>query len=185
MNESLVPRSFLYIDGPLLVDDDGFHGMVEKCSLTTLMSGTHTIYIEGFQGGGGVGMELTYTGPDTGGSKMFMRSGQSPAVDSVASQYYSKCVPSIDDVQTQFTMCLFRSELGLGQIPSIGKADTGQNRLYYVGKGSLPVVQLDNLEQIRNIVPNTPDVNYAWAIYGQLVIKTKGSYNLCITSDDG
>jgi hypothetical protein len=185
MDDCLAARSFLYVDGPLLVDDDGMHGMVEKCSLTTLMSGSHTIYIEGFQGPGGVGMELTYTGPDTGGSKMFMRSGGMPYVDSVASQYYAGCVPSSDGVQAQFTMCLFRSELGLWQIPSIGQADTGKNRLYYVGKGGLPVVQLDTLAQIRSIVPNTPDVNYAWAIYGQLVIRTKGSYNLCITSDDG
>ncbi len=108
---------------------------------------------------------------------MFMRSGETPAVDSVANQYYSKCVSSTDGVQSQFTICLFRSELGLGQIPSISQADTGRNRL-------LSVVQLDNLEQIRNIVPNTPDVNYAWAIYGQPVLRTKGSYNLYITSED-
>ena len=100
-------------------------------------------------------------------------------------QYYSKCVPSTEGDQSQFTICMFRSEVGLSQIPSIGQADTGSNRLYYAGQGKIPVVNLDNLEQIRHIVPNTPDAHYAWAIFGQLVVQKSGSYNLCITSDDG
>ena len=176
-------RSKLYVDGLLLVEDDGLHGMVEKCSVTTLLSGTHIVYLEGFQAGGGVGMELTYTGPDTGGSKVFMRSGIRPTA--APSQYFSKCTPSTDGDQSKFTICLFRSEVALSSIPSIGQADTGHNRLYYVGKGRVPVVNFDSLEQIRQIVPNTPDSQYAWAIYGNLLISAFGSYNLCITSDDG
>jgi hypothetical protein len=148
------------------------------------MAGPHVVYLEGFQAGGGVGMELTYSGPDTGGSKVFMRSGVRSSSSATPSQYYSKCTPTDGD-QPYFTVCMFRSEVGLSQIPSIGQSDTGTNRLYYVGKGHLPVVNFDNLEQIRKAVPNTPDVNYAWAIYGQLVIGAGGSYNLCITSDDG
>ena len=178
-------RSLLYVDEHMLVENEGLHGMVEKCGLTTLLPGTHSIYVEGWQAAGGVGMELTYTGPDTGGSKIFMRSGAISSVDAVASQYYSKCIPSVEGLQSQFTMCLFRSEVGLSQIPSIGQADTGINRLYYAGQGLLPVIDLYSLDQIRSILPNTPDTQFAWAIFGQLLVQKAGSYNLCITSDDG
>jgi hypothetical protein len=71
--------------------------------------------------------------------------------------------------------CVFRSEVGLSHIPSIGQADLGTNRLWYVGKGCLPVVNFDTLDQIRSAVPSTPDVNHAWAIHGQLVIGAGGS----------
>ena len=35
------------------------------------------------------------------------------------------------------------------------------------------------------VVPNVPDANYAWAIYGAVPITTAGLYTLCVTSDDG
>ena len=62
------------MDGPLLVNDDGLHGMVEKCADKDLASGSHVVYIEGFQAGGGVGMVATYSGPDTGFRKILIRS---------------------------------------------------------------------------------------------------------------
>ena len=65
----------MYVDGPLLVNNNGLHGMVEKCGGIDLASGSHVVYIEGFQAGGGVGMVATYAGPDTGGKKKLMKSG--------------------------------------------------------------------------------------------------------------
>lgn len=179
-------RSKLYVDGPLLVNDEGLHGMVEKCGQKFLTSGSHTVYIEGFQGGGGVGMEAKYSGPDTGGKMTFMRSGMVASQGSPQSQYYPQCDPSSPDGDgSQFTVCVFRSEVSIGQIPAFGQADTGLNRLYYVGKGRLSTVNVHDLGQFRSIIRNTPDVNFAWAIYGTLKIGTAGTYMLCITSDDG
>jgi hypothetical protein len=68
-------RSLLYLDGPLLVDDDGLHGMVERCGSQQLAAGAHSLYIAGFQAGGGVGMQLRYSGPDTAGRKLFVMPG--------------------------------------------------------------------------------------------------------------
>ena len=51
----------------MLVDDEGLHGMVKKCGTKTLAAGDHVVYVEGFQAGGGVGMTVRYSGPDTGG----------------------------------------------------------------------------------------------------------------------
>jgi len=192
--------SKLYVDGVLLVNDEGLHGMLEKCGRIDLSSNSHTLYIEGFQAGGAVGMEAKYSGPDTGNKVVYIRSGLS-AKGSLRSTYrnlvsgispidagqiYSGCDPSaISSDSTSFSMCMFRSEVFLSKIPYLTEADTGWNRLYYVGKGQLATVDLNSLDQFRAVVPNTPDVNYAWAIIGKLVIGTGGNYQLCITSDDG
>jgi hypothetical protein len=176
--------SKLYVDGSLLVNDEGIHGMLEKCGQKQLSSGSHIVYIEGFQAGGGVGMEAKYSGPDTGGKMMFMRSGVVPS--GTFGKYYPSCDPTSQDADaSQFTVCMFRSEVSLGRIPALGQADSGVNRLYYIGKGRVPVVDLHNVEQFRVAVRGTPDINYAWAIYGQLQVSVGGSYTLCIISDDG
>ena len=69
-------RSSLYLDGPLFINNDGLHGMEEKCREAELSSGAHIALIEGFQAGGGVGMVATYSGPDTRGRKVLMQSGK-------------------------------------------------------------------------------------------------------------
>jgi hypothetical protein len=169
------------VDGPLFVDDEGLHGMVEKCGSKELSSGSHVIYIEGFQAGGGVGMVAKYSGPDTGDEKILMRSG----VVGRNRRYYSACDPGAQEDPSMFTLCMFRSELDLNSIPKIGDADRGANRLYFEGKGKLPIVDLHDVRAFRQYVKNTPDWNYAWAIYGKLQIAMAGSYSLCISSDDG
>ena len=102
------------------------------------------------------------------------------------SRYYQQCDPGQPEVDVKkFTICVFRSEANLARIPTVGEADTGSNRLYFVSKGRLPVVDLHNIEGFRAVAPKTPDENYAWAIYGQLKIRNAGIYTLCIVSDDG
>ena len=174
-------RSKLYVDGPLLVDNEGLHGMAEKCGAKDLSSGSHIIYIEGFQAGGGVGMIATYSGPDTGDDKVLIKSG----TIGKNTLYFAQCDPSTQSDPSRFTMCMFRSDTGLNSIPKLGDADKGTNKLYFVGKGRLPVVDLHDLLGFRDYVANTPGANYAWAIYGQLMIGTEGMYSLCISSDDG
>ena len=155
--------------------------MVERCADKDLASGTHVVYIEGFQAGGGVGMVATYSGPDTGGEKVLMRSGKVMTT----SRYYSQCDPSTQEDPSQFTVCIFRSSVGLGSIPKIAMADSGSGPLSFVGKGRMSVVDVRDVGRFRSAVPRTPDWNYAWAIYGQLMIGVAGRYRLCITSDDG
>ncbi len=77
-------RSKLYIDGTLLVDDDGLHGMVERCATRFMTAGMHSVYVTGFQAWGGVGMEIRYSGPDTGNSMTFMRVSPLPSPPSAA-----------------------------------------------------------------------------------------------------
>jgi hypothetical protein len=62
----------------MIVDDDGLHGMVERCTARFLTAGLHSIYVPGFQAWGGVGMEIRYSGPDTGGAMTWMRPSPLP-----------------------------------------------------------------------------------------------------------
>jgi hypothetical protein len=73
----------------------------------------------------------------------------------------------------------------LGLIPYFGGADTGENRLYFVGRGKLPVVDMHSLLDFRQYVSTTPSTNYAWVIFGELKVNRGGEYTLCISSDDG
>jgi hypothetical protein len=49
----------------------------------------------------------------------------------------------------------------------------------------VPNIDFDNADEFRRYIPGCPNVNFAWRAYGQLEVVTGGSYNLCITSDDG
>ena len=130
-------------------------------------------------------MEVRYSGPDTSGQTVFLRSGAAPVTATKAGGYYKACDPVAALSSTAFTMCVFRSEVGLSAIPTLADADTGLNRLYYVGQGTMPSVDLRDLARFSAVVPAVPDANYAWAIYGNVKIAGAGSYDLCVTSDDG
>ncbi len=169
------------MDGPLLVDNEGLHGMSEKCGSKELSAGSHIVYSDGFQAGGGEGMMAQYSGPDTGDDKVLMKSG----IVGTNSRYFAQCNPASQNDPSSFTMCMFRSEVGLGRIPKLGDANNGISRLYFEGKGKLPVVDMHDLRAFRQYVLDTPDSNYVWAIYGQLKVAAGGMYSLCISSDDG
>ncbi len=177
-------RSRLFLDRSILVDNEGLHGMVEKCSKTGLSSGSHVLYITGFQAGGGVGMVATYSGPDTGMSKVLIKSGFAPSMV-VQNRYFGKCDPTAQGDITKFTICMFRSDVGLVSIPKIGQADSGNSRLHYIGKGMTSSIDIRNVDRFRAVVPGVPGADYAWAIYGRLKVTSGGKYLLCITSDDG
>jgi hypothetical protein len=162
-----------------MVDNEGLHGMVERCASRQLSSGPHLFYLTGFQARGGVGMVAKYSGPDTGGAKVLVTAGR------VSSPFYAPCAPPGKlQESSQFSICMFSSATGLDRTPRIGDA-VASGKLLFVGKGSMPAVDMSRLETFREYVPKTPNANYAWAINGVLQIGLAGRYNLCITSDDG
>ena len=159
--------------------------MDKRCSGKYLTQGSHIVYVEGFQAGGGVGMEITYSGPDTQSQEAYMRVGAVPSNQAPASQYYPLCDPSKEKDWSSFTICMFRSEVFMWSIPAVNRADDGKSRLYFAGKAQLSVVDMHQVSGFRQYVPNTPESNYVWVIYGQLKIGVAGTYTLCISSDDG
>ena len=56
--------SRFYIDGELLIDNDGLHGMVEKQGTVQLTAGLHPIVATYFDNGGGDGLTMSWNGPD-------------------------------------------------------------------------------------------------------------------------
>jgi len=58
--------SKLYIDGQLVVDSDGDHGVQERSGSINLKKGAHAIKIEYFNGGGGYYLDAKYKGPGIG-----------------------------------------------------------------------------------------------------------------------
>lgn len=52
--------SLLYIDGKLIVDNDGQHGMAEKTEKALLQKGFHTIKLLYYDGGGDNGLKVSY-----------------------------------------------------------------------------------------------------------------------------
>lgn len=55
--------SDLWIDGSLVVDNDGLHGMNEESGTISLTAGQHEIEARVFERGGGVGIILSWSGP--------------------------------------------------------------------------------------------------------------------------
>ena len=55
--------SKLYVDGKLVVDNDGFHGAQEESGSIELKSGSHKITVEYFESSGTEKLEVLYKGP--------------------------------------------------------------------------------------------------------------------------
>jgi alpha-L-fucosidase len=55
--------SRLYIDGEMIVDNDGLHGMEEKAARISLIVGTHDFTVTYFEAGGGNALRVSMEGP--------------------------------------------------------------------------------------------------------------------------
>ncbi|MCG8653887.1 MAG: PA14 domain-containing protein [Pirellulales bacterium] len=55
--------SRIYLDGKLLVNHDGLHGMSEKGQSVDLSAGVHQLVVTYFDNGGGDGLRVTWQGP--------------------------------------------------------------------------------------------------------------------------
>jgi len=55
--------SRLYIDGKMVVNNDGLHGMVERAGSVDLSAGSHSLLVTYFDNGGGDGLRVAWSGP--------------------------------------------------------------------------------------------------------------------------
>jgi len=62
--------SQLFIDGGLVVDNDGLHEVQEQAGVVSLSSGYHEIVVTMFEADGGEILETSWAGPDTVGAKV-------------------------------------------------------------------------------------------------------------------
>ncbi len=77
--------SQLWVNGSLVVDNDGLHGVREEQGNITLAEGHHTIEVTMFERTGGQALTVNYQGPDTVGTKEPISAGrlflQLPSLD--------------------------------------------------------------------------------------------------------
>jgi hypothetical protein len=62
--------SKMYVEDKKIIDNDGLHGMRERCSSKSYSPGEYAIRVDMFERGGGAGCILKYQGDDTNGQKI-------------------------------------------------------------------------------------------------------------------
>ncbi|MDB6079173.1 MAG: hypothetical protein JWO82_2920, partial [Akkermansiaceae bacterium] len=72
--------SKLFIDGALVVNNDGSHGNSEKSGIVTLTSGIHQIRVEYFENGGGQSLDVNYSGPGIAKGPVVQGAFKSPVI---------------------------------------------------------------------------------------------------------
>jgi hypothetical protein len=60
----------MYVEDKKIIDNDGLHGMRERCSSKSYSPGKYAIRVDMFERGGGAGCILKYQGDDTNGQKI-------------------------------------------------------------------------------------------------------------------
>jgi len=158
--------SMIWLNGQLVVNNDGLHGAVRKCGDISLKAGWAEVKLSGFQNYGGVYQTAHWSGPDTGGVERFLRSDKPDAP--------KKPAPS------EWLLRMFSASNTLYRM-----SDANINFLKFVGEKYVPDIDYRNYNDFKAVIPNLPTSRYAWVFYGKIKIKTKGKYLFCTVSDDG
>ena len=159
--------SKLWLNDRLAINNDGRHGARTRCSDKNLGAGVTRVSAMVFNDGGHVMITLLYSGPDTGGNMMFVRSESAELG-----------VPE-KPRRSKWALRMYKSNRALRRIPDVFM-------LSKVGEATgIREVKLRSLNDARALVPKTPSTNYAWVFYGVVTIETAGRYTFCTTSDDG
>ena len=132
--------SAVFIDGQLVVDNDGLHGAEEwKTGTMELVPGYYPLIVTYFEKDGGQIVKVKYSGPDTFGQKVYLRgfhSGVRPAEDPVpadimfpgfAAAYYKiaeyvDVVPDLQGLTPDFTATTINVDYDAESFRAIDKA---------------------------------------------------------------
>ena len=158
----------LYIDGELLVDNDGQHPVIEKSSSVALTAGLHDIVIEYFQSGGGANLQVQYA------------SGAQALAEIPASRLYSADATAAD--VTASTVVPATSGYAV--------SSAWDYDLYYGVWDNLP--DFSTLTPVATGVTSTLDLSvspvnskFALRFVGSIEVSEAGAYTFYTTSDDG
>ncbi|EKX37532.1 hypothetical protein GUITHDRAFT_144953 [Guillardia theta CCMP2712] len=162
--------SRVLLAGRLLVENNGEHTEHRECAVTQLDAGSHELTLEGFVGSGRLHAELRYSGPDTGGAELLVKSLGSSAGN----------LPNLPNKpSSSFLVRIYQSHVSkLDYTPALGL-------LQFVGQGNSEYINFYDRSEFQSIVPSTPEYNYVWAVYGKLSVGAAGTYRMCVTSNEG
>ncbi|KAL9139461.1 PA14 domain hypothetical carbohydrate binding [Amphidinium carterae] len=167
----------LMLDGAVVIDNDGLHGMRTKTVDIELSAGDHPLVVKFFENGGIAGVILKYSGPDTGDEDLVVPSSVfvTPA--------------GVEPPTTTTTTAIALSDMVGGL----------QVEYYYFDHGLQTVSVINDV--VADVTSTVSQINYApvrtawsgltqsdkfgakWT--GGLRITTAGVYTLDLNSDDG
>jgi uncharacterized repeat protein (TIGR03806 family) len=141
--------SQLFIDGSLVVDNDGLHGVQEASNAIALSNGYHTIEVTMFENRGGQALSVNWEGPDTsdqkepiGPGKLFL---QEPTIDNAP--------PTLSDPGSQQT------SIGATATLSLLATDPDNDFLYFDAAGLPPGLAIDHTTGDISGVPDSSAVD--------------------------
>jgi len=162
--------SILYIDGGVVVNNDGLHGMVAKQANKDISAGFHSLKLEYFERGGHAGMLFKLKGPDTANAWSY---GQSYIYHGEAE--VARTVKAKNHSESGFREEAFFFSMG-DRIPSLAERSPDMvkrvKKVWYESTGnSWPGYK------------RSDDFAVRWT--GFLRVEKAGSYTFWISSDDG
>ena len=116
MNERLFFRSNLYVDDQKIVNNDGNpQYATSRCSTTTLSSGSHVLYIEGWSRSSLLSISATFQGADTmNQASPFSPCKYNPLAPPKRVSVFSECNPTgVRSGDNNFTLCTFKIDNAL------------------------------------------------------------------------
>jgi probable HAF family extracellular repeat protein len=156
--------SRLFLDGALVINNDGAHGMRERSAVLMLSAGYHRLVVEFFEGTGGAGLEFRWSGPGIAKqlvpASALWQAGDPPLYQAGLKAEFFDYVESlslIPDLSTR-TADVTRTDSQINY-PNVSTAWTG--------------------------LPTTMADTFASKHSGWLKIDTQGSYTLYLNSNEG
>lgn len=156
--------SRVYLDGALLINNDGLHGMQERSATVTLAAGYHPLRVEFFENGGGAGLELRWQGPGIAkqivpASALWQEDPAPPYVQGLLAEFfdYTTALSLIPDLT--------------GRVPEVSRTDA---QIAYA-----------SVSTAWSGLPTSMAETFASRHSGWLKVDTTGSYTLFVNSDDG
>lgn len=157
--------SRLFLDGAVLINNDGLHGMQERSATVTLTAGHHHLKVEFFEQGGGAGLEFRWSGP--GIAKQIVPVSALWQEDSVAPPYVPGLLAEFFDYTTALSLIPDLT----ARVPEVSRTDA---QIAYA-----------SVSTAWSGLPGTMVDTFASRHSGWLKIDTAGSYTLFVNSDDG
>ncbi|MBI3855546.1 MAG: c-type cytochrome [Planctomycetes bacterium] len=131
--------SRLYVDGKLVVNNDGLHGMAEKAGNTTLKAGAHAIVVTYFNNGGGEGLRVQWQGP--GMAKQTLNASALGGDADTIQDTAIRALPSLSGHETEVFADLSSLLLDKARLrPSVFRTMLELDRKAWAAEKALPLV---------------------------------------------
>ena len=161
--------SWIAVNGERVENDDGLHGVLERCGKISLTSGDFPVVVLGFEKDGHAHMDAKYSGPDTGGKKILLPSTRYPG-------------KRLEWPKKGWSMTTYKVYDDIDKTPKNFEKLRENGML--LGKTRTQFIH-DNADDFMFDVPKTPEDGFAFQYKGMVEIQKGGKYKFCTSSDDG